>query len=512
LTEDATGLEVVYLTFEPDKAARLEQALGLPALGHRIPLGPGSPFQQVLSTGEPVLTDSGGKYAATALPEDQERLAAEARAIMGVERSLLVAMGSGEETHGILAVSGSDLDPTEGQAVATFADQAAVALSNARLLEEVQSWAAELELRVEERTADLAATEARYRRLFNTNRDALYVLDQNGHCLDSNPAAGQLLGYDQEELSSLNLFQLGIELQEIPAEEHARFVAQIEQAWREGLAGYETVLLQKGGGLIPVEVSVTPLAYEGQTAALTAVRDISERKRAETALKASRAKMQLLAHQVISAQEQERQRLAGTLHDEAGQALTALKIGLELIEKDVPPDLSAIRSRLADMGNLAEATLEGIRKMAQDLRPPALDRVGLSPTLESFCRDFAQHTQLNIHYQGTELPLLAEPVTTTLYRFLQEALANVARHAGADEVRVALRRDAESISLSVDDDGQGFETMGDGPPGLGMGLAGMRERLQSLNGWLVLESQPGQGTHLTAQIPLEEAHLATEAS
>ncbi|MDH4137268.1 MAG: PAS domain-containing protein, partial [Anaerolineae bacterium] len=221
-------------------------------------------------------------------------------------------------------------------------------------------------------------------------------------------------------------------------------------------------------------------------------------------VRVGRERLRRLAEQIVSAQEDERQRLSHALHDEAGQALTALGISLELIREDLPVEFGLLRQRIGDAAALADATMEQIRLLAQDLRPPALDAVGLNPTLEAFCRDFARRTQLSIDYLGLELPMLPEAVNICLYRFLQEALTNVAKHACASQVCVALRYDAETVSLSVEDDGRGFDRQARlsvlGWP-MGIGLLGMQERLESLGGRLEIESQPGQGTRLVAHLP-----------
>jgi signal transduction histidine kinase len=220
---------------------------------------------------------------------------------------------------------------------------------------------------------------------------------------------------------------------------------------------------------------------------------------------ASQARMQRLALQVVSAQEEERQRISRILHDESGQALTALKISLELIAQELPPELDSTSKRILDAATLTESTMERIRLMAQDLRPPALDTLGLSPTLESFCMEFSSRTQIAIAYHGLALPPLPEPVNISIYRCLQEALTNVARHANADRVQVTLKRYPEGLALFVEDNGQGLDLDAiKTPPGgwPSMGLEIMRERLESLGGTLDIESQPGQGTRLSARMPL----------
>jgi signal transduction histidine kinase len=224
-------------------------------------------------------------------------------------------------------------------------------------------------------------------------------------------------------------------------------------------------------------------------------------------VKAGSERLRQLAQQVVTAQEEERRRLSRELHDESGQALTALKIGLDLIRLDLPEEAASLRHRLGEAVALTEATMDQIRLLAQDLRPPALDAVGLDPTLDGFCQDFGERTRLHVRYSGAELPVLSDAVNISLYRFLQEALTNVARHASADQIEVVLGYDGATVSLSVEDDGEGFDvqaaTADPDRPG-GIGLLGMQERIELLGGRLVVDSQPGRGTRVVAQIPWEE--------
>jgi signal transduction histidine kinase len=222
---------------------------------------------------------------------------------------------------------------------------------------------------------------------------------------------------------------------------------------------------------------------------------------------AGREQLRQLAQQVLSAQEVERRRLSRELHDEASQALIALKISLELIRSDLPARSTSLRKRLGEAVALTGMTMEQVHLLAQDLRPPALDMVGLNATLEGFCRDFARRTGLTVDYAGVEPPPLSDAVNICLYRFLQEALTNVAKHAQADRVQVALRSDDDALSLSVVDDGQGFDPQARTPVSdqpKGIGLLGMQERLALLGGRLRIESSPGRGACLIAQVPLAE--------
>ena len=232
---------------------------------------------------------------------------------------------------------------------------------------------------------------------------------------------------------------------------------------------------------------------------LVYVHDITRRKRAEEAI-------QKLAKQVVYAQEEERHRLSRELHDEAGQALTALKLSLELMAAELVPGAHELRQNLSEAIALTESTKERIRVLAQGLRPPALDTVGLNLTLEALCRDFSRRTQLPIRYEGSEVPGLPDAMNICLYRVLQEALTNVARHAKATRVDVRLSREGHIVRLSVADNGRGFSH--DATKMLqrwsGIGLLGMRERVELLGGWLEIETEVGRGLRTVANLPLNQ--------
>ncbi len=228
--------------------------------------------------------------------------------------------------------------------------------------------------------------------------------------------------------------------------------------------------------------------------------DITARKRAEEAI-------QELAKRVVMAQEEERQRISRELHDEAGQALTALKISLEIIQGDVPPAEDYLRQNLGEAIALTDKTRDHIRLLARGLRPPALDTVGLNLTLEDFCQTFGRRTQLSISYEGTRLRDLPDAINICLYRVLQESLTNVAKHAQAGQVWVKLWQADSAVHLSIVDDGIGFDggTAVAKPQTVGLGLLGMHERVELLEGRLEVDSTPGRGTRIVAHLPLSNA-------
>jgi len=216
-----------------------------------------------------------------------------------------------------------------------------------------------------------------------------------------------------------------------------------------------------------------------------------------------RQQMEHLSQQIILTQEEERKRIAYELHDEAGQALTGLNLSLQVIMAELPPDFKPVRQRLRDAINLLDTTMDEIRQLAHNLRPSALDNIGLNVVLHAHCRDFTRRTRIQVFYEGHDLPTLPGVISITLYRFLQEALTNVIKHAEAHKVFVNLEYDGTIIQLSVQDDGKGFDLKSlrsPASPPRGIGLLGIEERLTLLNGYLTVQSQVGKGTELTAYL------------
>lgn len=218
-------------------------------------------------------------------------------------------------------------------------------------------------------------------------------------------------------------------------------------------------------------------------------------------------RLRQLAQQVVAAQEAERQRVSRELHDEAGQALVALKFQLDIIRDELPAESDQLAAQIGKTATLIETTMHRVRLLAHNLRPPALDTVGLNRVLEDMCYEYTHQTQVAVHYTGEDMPRLSSEVSIGLYRLLQEALTNVVKHAQARHVRVTLGRENSLICLRVEDDGRGFDwsvrRMASGAQGIG--LIGMQERAQLMRGELILESSPQDGTRLLVRVPWAEA-------
>jgi signal transduction histidine kinase len=202
---------------------------------------------------------------------------------------------------------------------------------------------------------------------------------------------------------------------------------------------------------------------------------------------------------VVTGQELERQRLARELHDETGQALTSILLGLKGIEEAAETD-EARQSVLA-VRELVVATLQDVRRLAVELRPKALDDFGLVPALERLSETFAEQADVEVHVQavlGEER--LPREIETALYRIVQEALTNVIKHADAKTVSVVLTRQGDRVAVVIEDDGRGFDP--GAQPREGLGLVGMRERIALVDGRLSIESGAGRGTTIAVEVPV----------
>jgi signal transduction histidine kinase len=224
--------------------------------------------------------------------------------------------------------------------------------------------------------------------------------------------------------------------------------------------------------------------------------EIIERSRVEGARKE-------LLRRLVSAQEEERRRLARELHDQTGQHLTALLLGLKALE-DQTPDPSRARSRLQQLQALAEQIGEGVHHLAFELRPPSLDDLGLQAALVNYLEEWSQRCGVGVEFHDTGMGSgrLPSAIETALYRVVQEALANVARHAHAHRVGIVLERHHRQLTVVVEDDGMGFEVetvLNAASPAGQLGLLGMQEQV---GGTWAIESTPGKGTTVLARVPL----------
>ena len=224
-------------------------------------------------------------------------------------------------------------------------------------------------------------------------------------------------------------------------------------------------------------------------------------------LQEQRENLREMTERLITAQEQERQHISRELHDDLGQALTLHMISLRNLQNDLSLSEEEIFERLQALHDQTYDIFIKIRGMAQDLRPPILDALGLKVSIQTYCTEFTRRTRLPITFEVDEaLPVLPDIYNITLYRVLQEALSNIVKHAHASHVWVDLSREDNNIILTVQDNGLGFEA--EEAQSKGMGLSNMQERVTIAGGNFSISSDQRRGTILTAQFSLP-AHQQT---
>jgi signal transduction histidine kinase len=213
-----------------------------------------------------------------------------------------------------------------------------------------------------------------------------------------------------------------------------------------------------------------------------------------------------LLEKVITVQEEERKRIARELHDETGQALTSLMIGLKVLEGAA--SLQEVQEKVSQLRAVAAQTLDGVHRLAVELRPSVLDDLGLVAAMQRYVKDWGENCGLSVDFQVAGLDRRLSPqVETTVYRVVQEALTNVARHAKAQSVSLLLEYQGDSVVCIVEDDGRGFDVRRvlKANDKRRLGLYGMQERISLVGGKLVVESTAGVGTTVFVDIPLGAA-------
>ena len=270
---------------------------------------------------------------------------------------------------------------------------------------------------------------------------------------------------------------------------------------------YEEQRRDRNGELRWYETIKTPVRNrEGGIIGTAGIsRDITDRKIAERELIDSRTQLRELSAYLQDVREAERTRISRELHDELGQNLTALRLGLDWAQRHLQPGQDRLAARLLRLRELSEATVRSLQTIASELRPGILDDLGLVPAIEWLVESFGERTGIAIHASvDVDDSGCSHDARTAIFRILQEALTNACRHADAKSITVDLRKAGEAIELAVADDGRGISAT---PPGRrkprSLGLLGMHERATMVGGCLSVASEPGRGTVVSLRIPCD---------
>lgn len=346
------------------------------------------------------------------------------------------------------------------------------------------------------------AERVQMHKIIDAAPDPMLLVGHEGKVGFANRAAESAFGYAPNEMSGLAVDNL------VPAPLRSRH-AQLRRRFEDD--GDARALERRGpltatrkdGTEFPAEVSLSQFEMDGEAVVIASIRDVTERQQAARLLQQSLTQLRRLSDHEQYIKENERKRIAQDIHDELGQNLLVLKMDVAALCARTDGSHPRLNRRAALVLENIDASLQAMKTIMNDLRPATLE-LGLHPAVEWQLKQFERMTgivcTLATRSPDTEF-CLDESQTVAVFRILQESLTNIARHAHATQVEIRLTQDQHGFSMTVADNGQGFEP-GDGWKNNSFGLMGMRERTQSLGGELAISSSPGTGTALSISIPL----------
>ncbi len=346
--------------------------------------------------------------------------------------------------------------------------------------------------------------EKRIMSIIRSAMEVIITIDESQRIVIFNPMAEKVFGCSAAEAIGTSLTRFIPERFRTHHEHHVRQFGVTGVSDRK--MGQQRVLygLRANGEEFPIEASISQVQGEEGKLYTVMLRDVTERVKAESALKASQEELQLLSANIQNVREEEKTRIARELHDDLGQQLTALKMDLSILDTALKDggSLADATEQIAAMHGLIDATVASVRRIAADLRPVMLDDLGPVPAIEWLVADFTKRygipVKMRIHQDQFEFNPAGG---TALFRIVQEALTNVARHSGASKVELILSRLHGACVLCVRDNGLGVDTGGERKTA-SFGLLGIRERARLFGGSVAMQTAPGQGFSLTVALSL----------
>ncbi len=353
-----------------------------------------------------------------------------------------------------------------------------------------------LEQLVESRTIELQKSDERYRKLFEGTNDAVALADAKSCVfLDLNQSFADLLGWERSEL-------IGKPLRIVHPDVGGAEVSGGFECCPGGLEEMvETQAITRDGRILEVSIKTAIIELNGQKVVLGSFRDITARILAEKKLAESYRQLQQLSLHLDIVREEERGRIARELHDEMGATLTALKMRIHWLESKLPPEMAQFTAETEQMDKLVTDSIYTMRFVVNQLKPTLLHDLGFAAAVEHYVQEFQKYTEIECELILPEEELtLDENQSSAMFRILQEAMNNVAKHAQATRVGILFTSRDHSLIFLVKDNGVGFDS--NIHKDNSFGLLGIRERALMVNGRARISSQPGKGTQIVVKIPL----------
>jgi PAS domain S-box-containing protein len=341
----------------------------------------------------------------------------------------------------------------------------------------------------------LKASEERYRNLFENAIDGIWMHDLEGNFINANKAAIKMIGISWDELYHGNAKDfLSKESLELAHRVRTKLLNNepVEQP-------YEQRVIRRDGTDVYIQLSTSIIYDKGKPAGFQNIaRNITEQKKLNDNLR-------FYLQQATRAQEEERKRISHELHDDTIQALVVLSRQLDALATGSNGLSAEVKKRLEELWQQTDSILQGVRRLSQDLRPAAIDRLGLLPAVQWLADEVTKYSGVatSVNILGKE-HRLSEEVAIALFRVIQESLRNVWRHSGATKAEITLEFTDKRTKITIHDNGKGFilaGKVGDLAKQGKLGLAGMQERVQLVGGTMQVESEPGKGTMITVEAP-----------
>ncbi len=342
---------------------------------------------------------------------------------------------------------------------------------------------------------ELKTSEERYRQLFENAHDGIWIHDLEGNFISANRATEIMTGYTREELYKLNVKSfLSDESLDLAHRIRSKLLNDepVEQP-------YEQRVFRRDGSEGYLQIATSVVMDKGKPVGFQHIgRDITEQRRMNENLR-------FYLQQATRAQEEERKRISHELHDDTLQALVVLSRQLDALASDGKGLSQEVRQRLEELWKRTDSIVQGVRRLSQDLRPAAIDRLGLLPAVEWLASEVTKYSGIKtkVNMSGKE-HRLSEEVAIALFRVTQEALRNVWRHSGATSADINIEFSDKRTKITVRDNGKGFKLpgkVGDLAKHGKLGLAGMQERAQLVGATLTVQSELDKGTTITVEAP-----------